>query len=338
MVWKLCLIMLLAATLAGCASPRETREGEMSFEDFQREYTETDTGDLNQQLLSLAVGSGADQSIYRLGPGDQVRMRIFGVDELSGEFRIDGMGDVSLPLIGEIALSGYTLAEAEQALAAEYGARYLRNPQVTLSVVEFRSQQFTAIGALAQPRIYSTERKITLIEAIAMAGGLANNAGETVFLTDRVRDPGDGTLRVRNLVINIEDLTQGPGELNVVLGESAVVNVPQAGSFFVEGAVQRPGVYTQGGDITVLKAITMAGGLKFEANRSRLNVLRRDSRTNEWVQETVAMDEIRESPTADVVLRDGDIIMVEAGPFRTAWVGAWEGLRRLVMLGYRPVQ
>ncbi len=338
MPWKICLTLLLAWILAGCAAPSTPREGEMSFEDFQREYSETDTGDLNQQLLSLAVSSNADSSLYRIGPGDQIRMRIFGVEELSGEFRIDGMGYVSLPLVGEIAVSGYTLLEAEQALAAEYGARYLRDPQITLSVVEFRSQQFTAIGALAQPRIYSTERKITLIEAIAMAGGLSNNAGETVYLTDRVRDPREGSLHVRNLVINIEDLTRGSSDLNVVLGESAVINVPPAGSFFVEGAVQRPGVYTQAGDITVLKAITMAGGLKFEANRSRLNVLRRDSASNEWVQETVAMDEIRESPTADVVLRDGDIIMVEAGPIRTAWVGAWEGLRRLVMIGYRPIQ
>ncbi len=338
MSWKISLVLATALLLAGCAGGPPPNADGMTFEEFQNEYsTDNDTSDLNQQILSRAVATGLDDSVYRLGPGDEISMKVFGVDELSGDYRIDGMGRVSLPLIGELALSGYSLSEAEEVLAARYGAKYLRNPQVTLSVVEFRSQQFTAIGALAQPRIYATQRKVSLVEALAMAGGLATNAGETVYLTDRVRDAEDGTLKVRNLVINIEDLMQGGADTNVVLGESAVINVPEAGSFFVEGAVERPGVYTQSGEITVLKAITMAGGLKFEANRSKLNVLRRNPQTNQWSQETVAMNEIRESPLADIKLRDGDIVMVESGPFRTAWVGAWEGLRRLVMVGYRPI-
>lgn len=339
MARKIAALLAPLLLLAGCVSGPQPNSDRMTYEEFQSEYTtDNDTSDLNQQILSRAVESGLDDSVYRLGPGDEVSMRIFGVEELSGDFRIDGMGRASLPLIGDIALSGYSLSEAEDVLAKQYAEKYLRNPEVNLSVIEFRSQQFTAIGALAQPRIYSTQRKVSLIEAMAMAGGLSGNAGETVYLTDRVRDAEDGSLRVRNLVINIEDLTQGEAEANVVLGESAVINVPPAGSFFVEGAVEQPGVYTQGGDITVLKAITMAGGLKFEANRSRLNVLRRNPETNEWNQETVAMNEIRESPLADIKLRDGDIVMVESGPLRTAWVGAWEGLRRLVMVGYRPIQ
>lgn len=338
MPWKIFVLLAIVLFLVGCASGPPPGSDGMTFQEFQSEYTtDNDTSDLNQQILSRAVATGLDDSVYRLGPGDEVSMKVFGVDELSGDFRIDGMGQVSLPLIGDMALSGYSLSEAEEVLAERYGAKYLRNPQVNLSVVEFRSQQFTAIGALARPRIYATERKVSLIEALAMAGGLAGNAGETVYLTDRVRDAQDGTLKVRNLVINIEDLMQGGADTNVVLGESAVINVPVAGSFFVEGAVEKPGVYTQAGDITVLKAITMAGGLKFEANRSRLNVLRRNPETNQWDQETVAMNDIRESPLADVTLRDGDIVMVESGPLRTAWVGAWEGLRRLVMVGYRPI-
>ena len=339
MTWKISVLVAATLLFAGCASGPPRGGDGMTFEDFQNEYTtENETSNLNQQILSRAVSTGLDDSVYRLGPGDEISMKVFGVEELSGDYRINGMGRVSLPLIGDLALSGYSLSEAENVLAERYAAKYLRNPQVNLSVVEFRSQQFTAIGALAQPRIYATQRKVSLIEALAMAGGLASNAGETVYLTDRVRDAQDGTLKVRNLVINIEDLTRGGAETNVVLGESAVINVPEAGSFFVEGAVERPGVYTQSGEITVLKAITMAGGLKFEANRSRLNVLRRNAQTNEWNQETVAMNEIRESPLSDIKLRDGDIVMVESGPIRTAWVGAWEGLRRLVMVGYRPIQ
>jgi len=338
MYWKIIATAAAGLLIAGCASAPRSGAGETTFEEFQREYTnENDNADLNQQILSRAVATGLDDSVYRLGPGDEISLKVFGVEELSGNFRINGRGRVSLPLIGDMALSGYTLSEAEDVVATRYSDQYLRDPNVNLSVVEFRSQQFTAIGALAQPRIYSTQRKVSLIEAVAMAGGLASNAGDTIYLSDRVRDSEDGSLKVRNMVLNIEDLMQGDSEDNVVLGESAVINVPEAGSFFVEGAVESPGVYTQSGEITVLKAITMAGGLKFEANRSKLNVLRRNAQTNEWDRETVDMHEIRESPLADVKLRDGDIVMVESGPIRTAWVGAWEGIRRLVLLGYRPV-
>jgi polysaccharide export outer membrane protein len=310
----------------------------MSFQEFQQQYSGgADVQDLNQQIMSMAVSSDTDDSIYRLGPGDEISLDVLGVDELSGDYRIDGTGNVSLPLIGEVSVSGYSLGEAEQVVEKRYAERYLRNPQISIRVVAFRSQQFTALGAVARPQIYNTERKITLLEALAMAGGLGRDASGTIYLTDRVRNVEDGTMQVRNLIIDVEELTERGTQQNVVLGESAVINVPEAGSFFVEGAVENPGVYQQGGDITVLKAITMAGGLRFEAKRSAINVMRRDPQTNEWNRQVVAMDEIRDSPLADVVLRDGDIVMVEAGAIRTAWVGAWEGLRRLVMLGYRPL-
>lgn len=336
--WKSGIAFLACLLLVGCASGPQPASDEMTFEDFKQQYSGgANIDELNQQIMSMAVATTSDESIYRLGAGDEIRMDVLGVPDLSGDYRIDGTGAVSLPLVGEVSLSGYSVGEAEGVIEARYAERYLRNPQISLRVAEFRSQQFTALGAVARPQIYNTERKVTLLEALAMAGGLRGDSSGTIYLTDRVRNVENGSMQVRNLLIDIEELTELGTQENVVLGESAVINVPEAGSFFVEGAVQNPGVFTQGGDITVLKAITMAGGLRFEAKRSAINVLRRNHQTNEWTRQTVAMDEIRDSPMADLVLQDGDIVMVESGALRMAWVGAWEGLRRLVMLGYRPI-
>ncbi|MGB0514618.1 MAG: polysaccharide biosynthesis/export family protein [Wenzhouxiangellaceae bacterium] len=311
----------------------------MSVDEFQSQYSDTgpDIDGLNQQILTMAVNVGDTEGIYRVGPGDEISVSVFGVEELSGDFRIDGLGRVRLPLIGSVELSGYSLTEVEQVLEREYGKQYLRNPQISVSVLEFRSQQFTAMGAVAQPRVYSTERKLTLIEALAMAGGLGGNAGQYVYLTDRVRNPETGQLGTRSLAIAIEDLTRGNREMNIVLGENALINVPVAGSVFVEGAVERPGVYQQRGGTTVLKAIAMAGGLKFEADRGSIYVLRRNEQSGEWNRQAFAMADIRESPENDVALADGDIVMVDSGPIRTAWVGFWSGLSRVVMLGFRPL-
>src|SRR6056297_3471356 len=335
------IVALGAAMVSGCASgPQTNGDDDMSFEEFQNQYggpQARDIDGLNQQLLSMAVNTDSSDGVYRLGPGDEISVNVFGVEELSDNYRIDGMGRVSLPLIGAVEVSGYTLTETEDVLERRFGAEYLRNPQITVSVMAFRSQQFTAVGAVSQPRVYNTERQITLIEALAMAGGLAEKAGPYVYLTDRVRNPETGELGTRSLAISVEDLTQSRPEVNVVLGEAALINVPPAGSVFVEGAVERPGVYQQRGETTVLKAIAMAGGLTFEAKRNTIFVLRRAPETGEWEQQQVAMDDIRASPNADIPLSDGDIVVVENGAIRTAWIGLWEGIGRIALLGFRPL-
>ena len=336
--WPVALLAgLFVMGLTGCASPGPTAD---SLAEFQEEHaSQARVDQINQQLLELAVTSSNDDDLlYRIGAGDQIRISIFNVSELSGEYRVDASGRVSLPLVGDLELSGYDLTEAEQVVARAYGERYLRNPQVSIRVTEYRSQQFTAIGAFSAPRIYNVDRRVTLMEAIAMAGGLASSAGNQIYLTDRIRNPETGQLGTRSLIISVEDLMQNPSDYNFSLGSSALINVPRAGSIFVEGAVERPGVYTRQGDTTVLKAITMAGGLKFEANRSRLRVLRRDPTTNEWMQEEVSMAEIRSSPLADLHLNDGDIVMVEHGVLRTAWTGSLRVLRDIAFLGFRPLR
>ena len=332
--------VLLLPMLAACASGPQQEGGDMSVDEFRTQYVENGSQDiegLNQQLMAMAVNSGDSDGVYRLGPGDEITINVFGVDELSDNYRIDGLGRVSLPLIGNVEISGYTLSEAEDVLETRYGEEYLRDPQINVSVMEFRSQQFTAVGAISQPKVYNTQRKVTLIEALAMAGGLGENAGPYVYLTDRVRNPDTGELGTRSLALSVEDLTQGQSEVNVVLGESALINVPPAGSVFVEGAVESPGVYRQRGGTTVLKAIAMAGGLTFEAKRNTISVLRRDPESGEWQQQRVAMDDIRASPNADIPLSDGDIVVVDRGAVRTAWVGFWEGIGRIALLGFRPL-
>lgn len=328
----ICLLALLL--LAACASNGQDGDALADFQEEQASQSRVD--EINEQLLSMAVTTTSPEEAYRIGAGDQISVDIFNVPELSREYRVDAMGNINMPLVGQLSISGYDLGEAESLIAEAYGERYLRNPQVSISIMEFRSQQFTAIGALSSPKIYNTDRQVTLMEAIAMAGGLAGDAGTQIYLTDRARDPETGELGTRSVIIGVEDLMSKPEDYNFFIGEGALINVPRAGSIFVEGAVERPGVYQRTGDTTVLKAIAMAGGLKFEASRSSLRVLRRDPATNEWLHNEVALSDIRESPAQDITLRDGDILMVEYGVFRTAWTGTLRLLRDVAFLGFRP--
>jgi len=335
MLWVLAGL-LGACLLTGCAS-KEVMEPRMTAQDFQQmQEGEARVAGINDQLLSLAVASSQDDGLYRVGPDDELSIQIFNVEELSRNYRVDAAGRIQLALVGALDVGGYTLAETEQLIADSYGRDYLRNPQVSVSVSEYRSQQFTVLGAVARPQVYATPRRLTLVEAMAQAGGMAANAGNMIYLTDRVRDPDSGEMATRSLIMDVDDLMDGARELNVVLGEAAIINVPAAGSVFIEGAVEKPGVYPRQGDTTVLKAIAMAGGLKFEAQRSTIRVLRRSQASGEWTNDAVDFHSIRDNPAADYGLRDGDIVLVESSMLRSGLANTWEFLRYATFLGFRP--
>lgn len=335
-VYRMLAVLCLACLAAACAS-RGPVEPRMTAHDFQQaQEGELRVADLNNQLLSLAVASAQDDAVYRVGPDDELAIRIFNVDELSRNYRVDAAGRIQLALVGPLDVAGHTLGEVERLVAEHYGRDYLRNPQVSVSVAEYRSQQFTVLGAVARPQVYATPRRVTLVEAMAQAGGMAANAGNMIYLTDRVHDPDSGEMTTRSLIVDIDDLMDGARELNVVLGEGAIINVPPAGSVFVEGAVEKPGVYARQGDTTVLKAIAMAGGLKFEAQRSTIRVLRRNQASGQWSNDEVDFRSIRENPADDYGLRDGDIVLVESSLLRSGLANTWDFIRYATFLGFRP--
>lgn len=332
------ILAVQALVLTGCAtSSGSAPANDITLEDFQQQIESRELmADINERLMMAAVESSANQ-VYRVGADDRLRVNIFGVTELSGEYRVNGAGEVLLPLIGPVAVSGLTLNEVEKVIEQAYDETYLRKPRVSVEVTDFRSQQFTLIGAVASPRVYTVSRQTTLLEAIAMAGGLSNDAGGSIYLTDRIRNAETGQVGTRTLIIDIEELMQNAPEYNMVLGESAMINIPRGGHIYVEGAVSRPGSYRQRADTTVLKAIVEAGGLAFEANRSSIHVLTRDPDTGKWEQHAAPYRQIRADPSKDITLNSGDIVVVKSGPVRAGLQAFVQIATPLRLLGFRPL-
>ena len=135
------------------------------------------------QPMNALAGFGAD---YRIGPNDLLEIDVYGVAELKRTVRVNSTGLVSLPLIGSIALAGLTAQQAEAAIAARYAEKYLQDPQVSVFIKEFTSQRVTIEGAVARPGIYPLTGQITLLRAMALAGGrgeLANLENVMVYRT-----------------------------------------------------------------------------------------------------------------------------------------------------------
>jgi protein involved in polysaccharide export with SLBB domain len=136
-------------------------------------------------LLCAAASADDIGSDYTLGAGDRIRVTVYGHDDLSGEFQLDGNGDVALPLIQNVAASGRTPRELEQAITDRLQPQYLRNPLVNVEVVAPRP--FYILGEVSAPGSYSYSAGITVVKAAALAGGFTYRAN-----TKKVRITRDG--------------------------------------------------------------------------------------------------------------------------------------------------
>jgi polysaccharide export outer membrane protein len=121
---------------------------------------------------TTSTGAYEGASDYRMGAQDLLSISVFGVADLNKDVRINSKGQISLPLIGTLTAGGHTVQELEVDLAKRYSAAYLQNPQVSVFVKEFASQRITMEGAIGKPGIYPITGKITLLQAIALAGGV----------------------------------------------------------------------------------------------------------------------------------------------------------------------
>src|SRR5690606_40796847 len=106
---------------------------------------------------------------YRLGPQDKIQVTVFNEPDLSGEFELDGEGRVALPLIGDVTVGGMTVRNAEQTIAAELYPDYLQNPKVSIQVTNYRP--FYILGEVKEPGGYPYANDMTVIQAVALAGG-----------------------------------------------------------------------------------------------------------------------------------------------------------------------
>jgi polysaccharide export outer membrane protein len=144
----------------------------------------------SQGPLSSGAGnmqSAAAREPYRLGPGDRLRLIVYGEQELSGDFDVDGAGIVALPLVGPVHVGGATIAEASNNVADAYRKGYLKDPQVSIEVLNYRP--FYILGEVRGPGSYPYVNGMTVLNAVALAGGFTYRANEDSFIIVRANDP-----------------------------------------------------------------------------------------------------------------------------------------------------
>jgi polysaccharide export outer membrane protein len=262
--------------------------------------------------LLMAVGSSWAQTAapasapaaaeYRLGAGDIVKINVYQSPDLTLETRIGEAGTVSYPLLGTLKLGGLTVPQAEKQVAdGLLRGNFLKQPQVSILVVQVRGNQASVLGQVNRPGRFPIEvADMRISDLLALAGGIASTGADTVTLVGtRSGQPFRKQFDVPGL-FRSEQRTD-----DMLIQNGDVVYVERAPMVYIYGEVQRPGAMRLEPGMTVMQALATGGGLTQRGTEKGMRVHRKGADGKRQVVQ----------PTMDDALRDGDVVYVRESLF-----------------------
>lgn len=325
--WSVAGALLLLPGVAFSQNPTEPR----SIAESQKVQTAREA---NDRIAQLALAEAAKEQDYVIGAGDLLNIEVFDVPELTREVRVNETGFVAIPLIPvKVQAGGLTAFQFQDKLAELLQVNGLvSNPQVTITVKEQHSEPITVIGAVRNPVTLQAVHQMTLLQVLSQAGGIADDAGSKVLITRRPRlsqppassDPAQNVATTASanppavsentITIDLNELLDsGDPKYNIPLLGGDVVTVPRAGVVYAVGAVQRPGGFVMQSDrqqLTVLKILSLAGGLTTTAKGGNAMILRQPPGSQQRQQLPVDLKKILALKSEDISLRQNDILYV----------------------------
>jgi polysaccharide biosynthesis/export protein len=229
-------------------------------------------------VTPAATAAAASQSAgdYRVGPQDVLGVTVYGEPQLSGKIRVDNDGSFSFQYLDRVKAEGLTTAEIEAALKAGLADGYLRNPQVSVEVTEYRSQSVFVTGEVRLPNKYSLQGNLNLMDVLTLAGSVTPNAGNWVLITHARHGASEGPAAAENasadVRVNLRDIQTGKAQ-NIRVQDGDTIFVPKAERVWVVGHVRNAGgiFYEEG--MTVFQAVAAAGGIT-EKGSNRFSIRR----------------------------------------------------------------
>ncbi len=264
-----------------------------------------------------------EHSGYQIGSGDVVEVTVFGFNDLTSTTEIAPNGTLMLPLVGETSALGKDPAMLRSHLTSAY-SRFIKNPKVDVTVKSHQSNRVSVIGEVSRPGMYPLRRGGQLLtELISEAGGRNQIASTRLILLPAPKSspPSSSIPNTRptkdtsGVEIEFDDLmgTINQQPLLVPLVSGDTVMVPEAGSYEVDGEVQRPGSYKITSRASVMGAIASAGGFTYSADVKKVEVIREIGDGRKALA-TIDLEEVALSGGHDIRLRAGDLIRVPSEP------------------------
>jgi polysaccharide export outer membrane protein len=233
--------------------------------------------------------------VYEIGPGDVLRIAVLGQAAMSGDFTVDAEGILQLPVLGKVKASEHSVKELERKLTTLLADGYVKRPQVSVAVQEYKSQRVFVTGEATRPGPYALRNDRSLLAFLSELGPLTTNAGHEVVV---IRPPpGSGNNPVPLMAasegaglavagapldipdaevfrVSLQELQSGNPERNILLQPGDTVYFPKAAQIYVTGAVARPGNFRFQEGTSLMQALIAAGGATERGSAKRAKVLR----------------------------------------------------------------
>jgi polysaccharide export outer membrane protein len=244
-------------------------------------------------LIILMVGNfmgvAWGQEGYRLGPEDEIEIRVWDHDDLTRKTRVGLDGNISFPFVGEIRAQGLSLANLQQEIERRLGPKYIIEPRVSITVLEYKSLKFFVVGNVQKPGTYPLTKPIRVVEAISQAGGIASGttskpiSGAVAVIIraqpgeklDQPKMP-DKIPASQKITVSLSAALAGDPKQNLEIKNGDTVYIPNL-IYYVTGEVKKPDRYPYEENITVLMAVTTAGGFTDKASPRKTYIIRENS-------------------------------------------------------------
>lgn len=263
---------------------------------------------------------------YAIGPEDILSVAVLDLKAIGEtevlDIQVDLEGQIGMPLIGRVMAAGRTSGQLREEVTRRLSERFLQTPEVSINVKEYRSKRIAVLGAVSTPGVITLRgNETSVVEAIALAGGVTDKAGRRALLVRAAT----ATMVSLAIEVDLEDLVDGDVTQNFTVSPGDVLNINPADRFFVTGLVSKPGEFALTRTMTATEAIAAAGGLLTPDASPDLTVIRRFGQPPIAVDLTLVARGVEEDP----ILQPSDILEVRQG----FWWGLALGFYRFVKNG-----
>ena len=293
---------------------KKTRDQEPLDPTISAILEETPHYNITEYLKKHPEVTGQAGQDYKVGGYDVLSITVYEEKDLSREaVRVSADGHLSFPLIGRVKVDGLTTAEIEKLISQKLAeGKYLLDAHVSVMVNDYKSKKYLVLGSVKTPASYPLQAQERVLDAISKAGGLEFQKTGKKGMIIRTENPN--TANERKIVINFDlmSLLKGKDQIsNIFLFDKDVLYVPPAEHFYIIGQVKEPGSHPIADrEITLVEAISMAGGFTPIAARNRTRIIRVEGGVEKIIE--IRVDSITDAgkKIQDVVIQPNDIIFV----------------------------
>jgi polysaccharide export outer membrane protein len=251
---------------------------------------------------------------YRVGGYDLLDIVVYEEPDLSRQnVRVSAEGYISFPLIQRLKVDGFTTSEIETMIANELAkGQFVLDAHVSVTVADYKSQEFLVLGSVKLPGTYPLKAKEKVLDAISRAGGIDAEHGGNQGIIIRTHKDNDGNEQKIAIRIDLPGLLKGGDQVsNIALMDKDLLYVPKPDNFYIIGQVNKPGSYPYlGKEITIVEAISQAGGFTPIAARNRTRIIRMENKEEKIIEVKVDAITGAGKKGQDILVMPEDVIVV----------------------------